>query len=132
MSSLSDSIKRHEGFRGDPYDDHLGYPTIGYGTKLPITEQEAEFILKHRLMRMVEEINDKQYVMTKMPSNAKDIIYEMCYQMGVEGVMKFKNMWRALDNMDFELAAKEMMDSKWASQTPHRALELSTRMNEIK
>jgi len=31
MKNLIEDIKIEEGFRGDPYNDHLGYPTVGYG-----------------------------------------------------------------------------------------------------
>ena len=43
------AIKEAEGFRGEPYDDTRGNPTIGYGTKLPLTEAEGELLLRYRL-----------------------------------------------------------------------------------
>ena len=46
-----DSIKIDEGFRGMPYDDSRGVPTLGFGTRLPITRAEGELLLKHRLVR---------------------------------------------------------------------------------
>ena len=42
-------IKIEEGFRGEVYDDTRGFATIGFGTLLPITENEAEWLLRHRL-----------------------------------------------------------------------------------
>ena len=43
------AIMAAEGFRGQPYDDTRGNPTIGYGTKLPLTRAEGELLLRHRL-----------------------------------------------------------------------------------
>ena len=41
---LLEHIKLEEGFRGEPYTDTEGYPTIGYGTKLPLTQKEADLL----------------------------------------------------------------------------------------
>ena len=60
--------------------------------------------------------------------NAKEVLCEMIYQMGFSGVSKFKNMIKALQNRDYKLASIEMLDSRWAKQTPNRAKELSDHM----
>ena len=39
-------------------------------------------------------------------------------------------MWQALENFDYVQAAVEMLDSRWAKQTPNRAQELAKRMGE--
>ena len=49
IDSAVPAIKEAEGFRGEPYDDTTGNPTIGYGTKLPLTEAEGELLLRYRL-----------------------------------------------------------------------------------
>ena len=128
--SLIDSIKKHEGFIDHVYKDKLGLDTIGYGTLMPITEEEATLLLQHRLDNMILELSSKQPVYSRLPKEKADIIAEMAYQMGIAGVLNFHNMWKALDNSDYEKASKEMLDSKWANQTPKRAKELSERMKE--
>jgi lysozyme len=45
----------------------------------------------------------------------------MAYQMGVDGVLKFKKMMIALQAENYEAAYKEALNSKWAQQTPERA-----------
>ena len=52
----------------------------------------------------------------------------MIFQMGFTGVSKFKNMIKALQNHDYKQASIEMLDSRWAKQTPNRAKELSSHM----
>jgi len=125
--SLSKNIKVHEGFRGMPYKDHLGFDTIGYGTKLPLSEKESELILKHRLDLFTREVDEKLNYLD-MPPDKWDILYEMAYQMGVSGLLKFKNMIRSLKEEDYKTAAKEMLNSRWAKQTPNRASELAIKM----
>ena len=51
--------------------------------------------------------------------------------MGANGVSKFKNMIVALKSQSYSVAATEMLDSRWAKQTPNRAKELSSRMEEL-
>ena len=52
----------------------------------------------------------------------------MIFQMVFAGVGKFKNMIKALQNNDTKTASMEMLDSRWAKQTPNRAKELSDTM----
>ena len=51
--------------------------------------------------------------------------------MGPAGVGKFKNMLLALQNQSYAEAAAEMLDSRWAKQTPNRAKKLSSQMEEL-
>jgi len=48
--------------------------------------------------------------------------------MGAAGVSKFRKMFSALDKKDYDLAATEMLDSRWHRQTPKRALRLALQM----
>ena len=52
----------------------------------------------------------------------------MIFQLGKTGVSKFKNMWKALSGLDYSTAASEMLDSRWAKQTPNRAQAMSAQM----
>ena len=44
----------------------------------------------------------------------------------------FKKMWEALKQNNYHTASEEMLDSKWAKQTPKRAEELSSVMKSCK
>lgn len=129
---VTELIKKHEGFEGMPYNDSLGFPTIGYGTKLPITEEEAEMLLEYRLKKMIRELIIKEPFFEKLPEDAQKVIADMTYQLGVGGILKFKKMWAALKNRDYKKAADEMLDSKWAKQTPNRAKELAEIMRSLR
>ena len=61
----------------------------------------------------------------KIKAKAKEVIIEMVFQLGKTGVKKFKKMWKAFGNNDYNEAANQMLDSKWAKQTPTRAKDLS-------
>ena len=66
-----------------------------------------------------------------MDEVAEEIIIEMVFQLGKTGVSKFKNMWKALSGVDYTTAAMEMLDSRWAKQTPNRAEAMSAEMAGI-
>ena len=59
---------------------------------------------------------------------AREIIVEMVFQLGIGGVSKFKKMFEALRNKDYNEAANQMLDSQWRVQTPKRCQELSDLM----
>lgn len=128
--SLIEDIKKEEGYRGYQYDDHLGNPTIGYGSLLPLSEEEAELILNFRLNRFISNVKSSLYDL-EIKDEAWDILFHMAYQMGVGGLLKFKKMIKALRDQDYKTASIEMLDSRWAKQTPNRAARLSNKMREL-
>jgi len=123
---LVNSIKEFEGFDGMPYDDSKGLPTIGYGTLLPITKEEAELLLNHRLNIVKEELLYVKPIVSSLTDNRQRVLFNMGYQLGVPKLLKFKKMWRAIVKQDYDEASKEMLDSKWAKKdSPNRANKLA-------
>ena len=125
---LLKAIKLSEGFRDRVYKDSLGIDTIGYGfaiKDLVLDEDISEMILRRKLDSLIDRVDKKFPFLKDMPVEINDVIYEMCYQMGVSGVSKFKKTLLYLENKEFRMASKEMLDSKWARQTPGRAKRLS-------
>jgi len=128
MKDLLESIKHHEGFVEHVYDDSLGIPTIGYGfaiKDLVLEEDLCDEILLRKLRILGRSVMGKFPFFDSLPSDCKSVLMEMCYQLGVRGVSKFKKALKAMDDGDWEKAADEMLDSKWAKQTPNRAKEMS-------
>ena len=126
--SLINDIKESEGFVDHVYQDHLGNDTIGYGSLMPLIEEECELILKYRLDKMIKHLTEVKPIVKQLSEKRQEVLYEMSYQMGVSGLLKFKKMWEALQNNDFKEASIQMLDSKWSKQTPNRALRLSKKM----
>lgn len=63
-----------------------------------------------------------------LPQEAQHILVNMCFQLGRGGLSKFKNMNSAVEDYQWQRASQEMMDSRWARQTPERAERLKSRM----
>ena len=128
MKDLLESIKHHEGFVEHVYDDSLGIPTIGYGfaiKDLILDEDIAEEILIRKLERLKRNANSRFKWLEDMPVVVQGVILNMCYQLGITGVSKFRKAISALQEGEWDEAANEMLDSLWARQTPNRATELS-------
>ena len=132
-------LKLEEGFRARPYKDSLGYVTIGYGTKvhmdrllsaerflIEVTPEQAELWLLRDLASMEKGIRNSHVLgiyEDAIEGNVarRAVILSMCYQMGVQGVLKFHDMWAALAVFNYDAAAAAMLHSTWAEQTPERA-----------
>jgi lysozyme len=63
-----------------------------------------------------------------LPQEVQHILVNMCFQLGQRGLSNFKQMGKAIEESDWEKASVEMMDSRWAKQTPQRAERLKNRM----
>jgi len=129
-SKLFASIKRNEGFRGESYLDSLGNPTIGYGTKLPLTKKEGELLLNNRLSEAINLVQFKLPFVKQLPQVIQEVIYEMAYQLGIGTLLEFTNTLKAAQNRDYEEMIKEMRDSKWYEKTPSRVNSLVSRIEE--
>ena len=128
MNYVIEQIKKHEGFRSKVYKCSLGYDTIGYGfaiKDLVLDKDIADQILTRKVYDLVCKIQDKFRWFDKLPQEAADVVVNMCFQLGVTGFSKFKKTIALLKAHKFKAASVEMLDSKWALQTPNRAEELS-------
>lgn len=125
---LIDSIKKHEGYVSTVYKDSVGIDTIGYGftiKDLVLDQDICEMILQRKLDKLQKDVSTKFGWYNYMPQQIKDVILEMCYQMGVYGFSCFKKTIAYLQDKQWEKASVEMLDSRWYEQTPGRAKKLS-------
>ena len=144
FDKLLESVKKHEGYRNKVYLDTLGKRTVGVGHLCvedfweDNKEYEEKFLMDILQKDLQGSIDGAEDLINNCPSggkanisdNAKIIIIEMVFQLGKTGVSKFRNMWKALQKNppQYSVAASEMLDSRWAKQTPNRAKEMSNHM----
>jgi len=140
MDKLLESVKRHEGYRNKVYLDTLNKRTVGVGHLCVEDfwedgkEYDEDFlmgILEKDLQSAIDQADDMCKNL-KISDDAKIIIIEMIFQLGGTGVSKFRKMWQALqqDPPDYAEASVQMLDSRWAKQTPNRAQEMARHMSE--
>ena len=132
--SLLSQIKEHEGFKSSVYQCSEGYDTIGYGfaiKDLEIDEDIAELILMRKIDKLQKRISSVFGWFYNSPEEARDVVTNMCYQLGVSGFSKFKKTIYLLETEQYEEASIEMLNSLWAKQTPSRAKELSEQIRAL-
>jgi lysozyme len=128
---LRDLVKRHEGFRGQPYLDTAGHTTIGYGRNLdanPITPEEAEVLLENDLNRAWDACVGHVPRFSELDAVRQAVLVSMAFNLGISGLMQFRRMLLAVQRGRFDRAAAEMLDSQWARQVHARATELAAMM----
>ena len=141
LDAVKRRIQKHEGFRDTVYDDHLGNATIGYGHLITPSDKfvKGKRYSTAELKKVFEyDFNiakkDMEWVLADcgdQPNVVKEIIIEMCFQMGRPRVMKFRKMLKAIKNKTYKIASTEMLDSVWARQTSNRASSLAELMRSI-
>lgn len=127
-------LKSDEGFRSKLYFCTAGKATIGYGLNLEagITEEEAAWLLRHRLGKLYVDLERKIPNFKRYPDGVKRALINMAYQMGINGLLGFKNTLRLIDEGKYPEAAKNALKSKWATQTPNRAKRVTNWIKEAK
>ena len=116
-------LKRDEGFRSKPYKDTVGKLTIGYGRNLDdvgINKREAEELLRYDVFLANKELLKFPWY-DDLTSCRKRALLNMMYNLGSTRFRKFKKMIKAFKTRNYEIAADEALDSKWAKQVGDRA-----------
>jgi len=131
-TSIEDMAAHHEGLRYKIYLCTGDKRTIGYGRNLDdrgISKDEAELMLKNdiKIARYDLESNAGYYY-HNIDTTRQAVLIDMVLNLGWPRFSKFKKMAQALRSSDYELAAVEMLDSRWATQVGNRAIELAEMM----
>lgn len=129
-----DQIRKHEGYKGSIYYDSVGVPTGGWGhafhigSSLPKEIWEQIFNYDYRLHK--DQLNDLiwQRKLMDLDHVRKMVLMDMIFNLGMGGLLKFKNTLRFIEQGNYEQAADNMLQSKWATQVGERAKTLARQM----
>ena len=125
-------ISYEEGYRMKPYLCSEGYPTIGIGKRIgpkgadlslyefTVNEHVAQAWLLEEVIKIERSLVKHEWYCV-LDEDRKIIITSMAYQLGMTGLLKFKNMIAALEREDWTEAGLAAVDSKWYRQTKQRA-----------
>ena len=140
---LVKEIIMDEGFMYEIYRDHLGYPTLGVGHLLtekdkewglpmgtPISEERIHECLNDDIDIVCKELDKNLPWWKDLDDNKQRVMANMAFNLGLPRLKNFKKFLAAMKAGDFETAAEEMMDSKWANQVGARAVRLRDRVLE--
>lgn len=132
--NLKELLIKHEGMKLDLYQCPAGFWTIGVGRNLEangISVDEALLLLQNDINRCEASITGLDSFSGFWPALTEArqaVLISMAFNLGMGGLLRFKKMIAALQALDFQQAAEEMLDSQWATQVGQRAVELSSMM----
>lgn len=116
-------IRKEEGLRLTPYLDTVGKLTIGYGRNLDdrgISLEEAESMLARDVRETVEEISHYPWFKNLSPRRQAALV-NLHFNVGRQSFSHFYRMIAALAVGDWQGAANEVINSRYATQVPNRA-----------
>ena len=129
---LVDQLIRHEGVKLKPYFDTENILTIGIGRNLEgkgLSMDEAMLLLKNDINETIDSLENMGFYQ-KCNDARKIVLINMAFNLGINGLLRFKKMIEAINADNYELAYHEMLDSKWSNQVKGRAHELAKIMQK--
>lgn len=133
IETLEDTLIRHEGLRLTPYRCTAGKLTIGIGRNLDdvgISEAEARLMLRNDIVNAEAELRRAFRWFDRLSPLRQQVLVNMAFNIGLPRLKGFRNMLAALERGDYDRAAVEMLDSRWARQVKGRSVELSDWMRQ--
>lgn len=134
-SELIRQLRADEGERACVYKDHLGFWTIGVGRLVDPSKEgaglrsdEIAYLLNNDVDDRIDALTRKLPWFQDLDDVRKAVLLNMAFQLGVEGLLGFKNTLKLVEEGKYENAAAAMLNSLWAKQTPARAKRLSEQM----
>jgi|TARA_B100001964_G_scaffold116225_1_gene129523 GH24 family phage-related lysozyme (muramidase) len=138
---LKVKIKKNEGYRNQIYYDQLGKPTIGFGHLIKKKEKflhQKKYSKKYLSAVFENDFNlvlndfNKNYNVKNLPKNLQEVLLEIIFQLGIKNCLKFKRFNKFFKKKYLHMAALEMLDSHWYTQTPKRVEKLISSLLEYK
>ena len=131
LNDLKQQLIKHEGLELMPYKCTAGKLTIGVGRNIEdrgISYDEAMFLLENDLTLYHVELMKAFPVVDQLDVVRQYTLVNMAFNLGITKLRQFKLMWAAIEDNDFEVAAQEMLNSKWSRDVGQRSLQLSEQM----
>lgn len=116
-----------EGLRLRPYRCTAGKLTIGIGRNLDdlgITREEALMLAENDIIRVEQELDATLPWWREMSERRQQALANMCFNLGIQRLLKFTNTLAAMEQGDYEAAAAGMKASAWFRQVGERAVRL--------
>nr|ALL27389.1 phage lysozyme 1 [Solen strictus] len=144
MTSVKAQLVIDEGRVESIYKDSEGYPTFGIGHLVksgdlehgkpegtPVSAARVDQAFKADLDTAISDSNAWSTNFRQWPSEVRQIVVNMMFNMGLPTMNTFKKFKEALESNNWKKAAEEMQNSKWYGQVGDRSKRLVERMNAI-
>jgi len=133
MPKVEKMLTNHEGIRHHPYKCTAGKTTIGVGRNLDdvgITYEEILFLLRNDINRCINDLDRSFPWFAGLSEGRQMALIDMCFNLGISRLKKFKNMLAAFAVGNYTAAAAEAKDSAWYGQVGVRAKRVCEMIKE--
>ncbi len=144
VEKLKEQLQIDEGCVYEIYNDHLGYPTFGIGHLViesdpengqavgtPVSNDRVTDAFNSDIKTVLSDCEKLYSDFENLPEEAQQVIANMMFNLGYPRLSKFRGMKAGVDARDWNLAAEEMVDSRWYAQVGKRAERLVDRMRAL-
>ena len=141
MKKLQEELTFDEGCIDKIYLDHLGYPTFGIGHLIletdpehgqdvdtPVSEERITDCFEKDIQNVINDLDRNMDWWKDLPEDLQRVMANMCFNLGITRLLKFKKFLGAMEDHNWDKAAVEMLDSRWAIQVGPRAIRLKDRV----
>ena len=141
MDELIKELIMDEGYKYEIYLDHLGNPTLGVGHLITekdeeheqevgtiVQEERIKECLEQDINTVCEELDKNESWWRGLTDIRQRVMVNMCFNLGYPRFSGFKRFLAAMNTAQWETAAVEMLDSKWATQVGDRAIRLRNKV----
>lgn len=130
---LENKLVEHEGIRKFAYTDTVGKITVGIGRNIDkdgegLSVDECFYLMRNDIDRRYRVL--MQYDWFKMQNDARQgALIELAFNLGINGLLEFKDVIAALNPLNPGAAYKALNDSKWATEvSPARSKDICSRI----
>lgn len=139
INEIEKRLIMHEGMKLSPYHCKSGFLTIGVGRNLEtnpmnddelkavgdwkrgITKNAALFLLRNDIYRVMHDCRQAFPFWKQLDDERQYALLDMTFNLGIDGLLKFKKMLTAMEIGNYRGAAKECLNSKYAKDVGKRA-----------
>ena len=131
MSKIIEMLRKHEGVETHAYKCTADKTTIGVGRNIDpnggigLSNDEIDYLLANDVARVNKELIISFPWFAELDEVRKDAIMDMCFNMGLPRLMQFKKALGAMSAKNYDSAAVEFLDSRWAKQVGQRAISIT-------
>jgi lysozyme len=128
---LYQQLTRDEGSSHKPYTDTVGKLTIGVGrnlTDVGVSDAEIQTMLQNDVENVLKTLSSRLPYFAALDTVRQAVLANMCFNLGFGRLEGFHDMLQAVAQGNWEDAAKEMLDSTWATEVGDRAKRLAQQM----